>query len=157
MTRWPVISAAVAAGFVAGAFAFPQAQQRSDSVVVTKIEPGALTEPLPVLNLRRPPIETGGVYEVYFNGLVYVPGLGARPKLFVQVSSISADGWYDVTFGDAVENKGRTDAHVLPVSAPDLEPPPVLHWHVYYTSIAAVSPNLATSGIDAIALQHWPE
>ena len=158
MTRWPVISAAIAAGFLAGAVAFPRAQQsRSDNVVVTKIEPGALTEPLPVLSARRPPIQVGGVYEIYFNNLVYVPGLGPRPKLFVQVSSMSADGWYDVTFGDEVENKGRTDARVVAVSVPDLDPQVVLHWRLYYASIAAASPNLNTSGIDALALQHWPE
>ena len=158
MTRWALASAAVVVGFLAGAVAFPRAQEHVTDTI--SLRPEADSKPFPLINPLPPPtaaIRPGGVYEVYFNGSLDVPGLGPRQKLFIQVSGISADGWYTVVFGDEVDNKGMTNAHVIPVEAPDLEPPPVLVWRIYYTSIAAISPNLATSGLDALTLQHWPE
>jgi hypothetical protein len=161
MIRWSVVSAAVVVGFLAGAVVFPRAQERiSESVSVRHIDPDAGSRPLPLLSPGPSPhavLHDGGVYEIYFNGPVYVPGLGPRQKLFVLILSTSVDGWYKVGFGDTIENKGQSDAHVVPVYAPDLEPQTALQWNIYYASIAAASPDLNASGVDSVKLQHWPE
>jgi hypothetical protein len=154
------VSAAVAAGFLAGAVAFPVAQERVSDVTIRHIELDGGSRPLPVLNplpAQSAAMHDGGVYEVYFNNPLYVPGLGPRQKLFITVVSIAPDGWYSVVFGDEVENKGQTNARVVPVLTPDMEPAAALNWRLYYTSIAAVSPNLAVGGIEGFPLQHWPE
>src|SRR5579862_685310 len=103
MTRWPLVSAAVAVGFLAGAIAFPAAQERISDITIKHIDPDLASRPFPLLDARGSnTIEVGGVYEVYFTGAIYVPSLGPRQKLFIGVASVSPEGYYRVVFGDDV-------------------------------------------------------
>jgi hypothetical protein len=160
MKNWTWLGASVVIGFIAGAVAFPFAQERaSDTISIRHIEPDPSSRPFPLLDARGgSTIEVGGVYEIYFNGSVYVPGLGPRQKLFISTEAIAPDGWLRVIFGDEVKDKGMSNAHVIPIDVPaDVVPPAPFEWRLHYTAIAAVSPKLNASGVDSSVAQHWPE
>jgi hypothetical protein len=146
----------VVAVVVACAVSLARAQGRAgDSVTISHIEPDSSSRPFPVLSSVGT-IQPAGLYEIYFNGGVYVPGLGPREKLFVLVESMSPDGWIHVQYGDEIREKGSSNASLVAVELPDddVVPRTNVRWLVHHTAIAAVSPKLNVNGAEA---RYWPE
>jgi hypothetical protein len=162
--RWSWLAASVVLlGIIGVSVAFAHAQPRSgenSNVTIVRVEPDALSRPFPVASAGgMSAIKMDGVYEIYFNGTVFVPGLGPRQKLFVHVTGFGPDGWITVVFGDGIENKGMSDARVIAVEPRiDVQPPGPIEWRLFYASIAGVSPPLNPTGVTGIAAaQRWPE
>jgi hypothetical protein len=144
------------AGIVVCAVSLARAQARAgDSVTISHIEPDSSSRPFPVLSSVGT-IQPTGIYEIYFNGSVYVPGLGQRGKLFVLVESMSPDGWIHVQYGDEIREKGSLGASLVAVELPDddVVPRTNVQWLLHYNAIAAVSPKLNVNGAEA---RYWPE
>ena len=155
-TRWGWSAAIVVAALLIGvAIARAQSSQPRGDVVITRVDPDAVSKPFPLLSPGGGTLRVGGVYEISFVGITYVPGLGPRPRLFVMLDNIYADGWIQVEYGDGVKDKGAPNAELDPVvTLPGSVSLTNAQWLIHYTSIAAVSPRLNAVGPMA---EFWPE
>jgi hypothetical protein len=137
------------------AIARAQSSAGREDVSIRRVDPNAVTEPFPVI-ASTGPIQKGGLYELSFTSPMYVPGLGNRQRLFVEVRQIIRDGWLQVEYGDTIKDKGATNAEIdPPVILPDNGVPPTSALlTIHYTAIAAMSPALNASSPQA---RFWPE
>jgi hypothetical protein len=100
-------------------------------------------------------IRPGAIYELYFNGSLYVPVLGMRDRLFARVHDVSPDGWIAIEYGDELKDRGSDNASVVAVElSNDVVPHTPVLWRIHYTSIAALSPRLNATGPMS---QYWPD
>jgi hypothetical protein len=160
--RWSWIAAGVTlAGFVAVSAVMARAQSRGSEmsdVTIRRIEVEPGSRPLPVQPIFvQSTLERGGLYEIYFNGNIDMPVLGARHKLFVHVVDVSPDGWVRVAYGDNVDDKGSLSASldepvILPIEGQ--VPPVAVEFNLHYSMIAATSVRLNANGDMA---KYWPE